>query len=410
MKSKNLFMFGLVLILWFSLMLVGCNSWKWSDSLLGKLTKLNESLPDNEVVSVMKDFLRDTNADAEIKEDVFNWLNYAEYDYNTYDGWYYDITWYTLSLTWIKDFPNVNKIFDGWYVHYVWDEIWGSAIDYSKDNMLCSYFLSLEQEIPYELLNREWDYDDEEQQAEYNQKWSDFYEMATYSVELSCGFVPEWAIQFKDFNYYAEWMEPFWNAYFVWDYINIFTPDGLEEHYIDVLKSDWNNYNFKWYDFDWKLEKSDCIDWGKWDTHEYKISFDINKFSYWDDGVKHEDWTVHYEWCADKYNPEFLPWEEWTLKTFIKKSWYQYDRSYDQDKVSYAVSNMIGKYMLVNFYYVDDEDYENYQSIMEDSGDEFKVLYEWGGYDDISDEECEALNQYDNNLMDMFFLKSCPRW
>jgi hypothetical protein len=37
---------------------------------------------------------------------------------------------------------------------------------------------------------------------------------------------------------------------------------------------------------------------------------------------------------------------------------------------------MIGKYMLVNFYYVDDEDYENYQSIMEDSGDEFKVLYE----------------------------------
>jgi hypothetical protein len=54
--------------------------------LLGKFTKLNENLSDNEVVSVMKDFLRDTNADAEIKEDVFNWLNYAEYDYNTYDG------------------------------------------------------------------------------------------------------------------------------------------------------------------------------------------------------------------------------------------------------------------------------------------------------------------------------------
>jgi hypothetical protein len=37
---------------------------------------------------------------------------------------------------------------------------------------------------------------------------------------------------------------------------------------------------------------------------------------------------------------------------------------------------MIGKYMLVNFYYVDGEDYESYQSIIEDSGDEFKVLYE----------------------------------
>ena len=55
MKTKNLFVFGLTLILWFSLMLVGCNSWNWNDSLLGKLTKLNESLPDNEVVSVMKD-------------------------------------------------------------------------------------------------------------------------------------------------------------------------------------------------------------------------------------------------------------------------------------------------------------------------------------------------------------------
>ena len=408
MKRKILFVFGLTLILWFSLMLVGCDSWNWNNSLLGNFTKLNENLPNNEVISVMKDFLKDVGKDVEIKEDTFNWLNYAEYDYNSYEWWYYDVTWYTLSLTGVKDLPNVSKIFDGWYVHYVWDEIWGSAIDYSKDNILCSYFLSLEQEIPYELLNREWDYDDE-QQAEYNQKWSDFYDIATYSVELSCGFVPEWSIQFKDFNYYAEWMEPFWNAYFVWDYVNIFTLDGLEEHYIDVLKSDWNGYVFKWYDFDWKLEKSDCMDWWKWDIHEYKISFDVNKFSYWDDGVRHDEWTIHYEWCADKENPEFLPWEEWTLENFIKKSWYQYDRNYNQDKVSYAVTNMLGKYMLVNFYYVDGEDYDSYQSIIENLEDWFKVLYEWGGYDDISDEKCEELNQYDNNLMDMFFLKSCPR-
>jgi hypothetical protein len=47
---------------------------------------------------------------------------------------------------------------------------------------------------------------------------------------------------------------------------------------------------------------------------------------------------------------------------------------------------------------------------MENSDDGFKVLYEWGWYDDITDEKCEELNQYDNNLMDMFFLKSCPRW
>lgn len=404
MKSKKIWLLSMLSVL-LSFVLVGCEPWIFSPS-------DDSNLPDNEVISVLKSFDDDLGVDySNIKEDVFNWLNYAEYDYNNYDdGWYYDITWYTLSSTGVKVFPDVNKVFDGWYVHYVWDEIWGSAIDYSKDNILCSYFLSLEQEIPYELLNREWDYDDEEQQAEYNQKWSDFYDIASYSVELSCGFVPEWAIQFKDFNYYAEWMEPFWNAYFVWDYVNIFTPDGLEEHYIDVLKSDWDNYNFKWYDFEWKLEKSECVDWGKWDIHEYTISFDVNKFSYWDDGVRHEDGTAHYEWCADKENPKFLPWEEWTLRNFINKSWYKYSRDYDQNKVSYAISNMIGKYMLVNFYYVDDEDYDSYQSIMENSDDGFKVLYEWGWYDDITDEKCEELNQYDNNLMDMFFLKSCPRW
>jgi hypothetical protein len=53
---------------------------------LGNFTKLNEKLPDNEVVSVMKDFLKDVNKDAEIKEDTFEWLNYAEYDYNSNEG------------------------------------------------------------------------------------------------------------------------------------------------------------------------------------------------------------------------------------------------------------------------------------------------------------------------------------
>lgn len=406
MKNKKLLSFSL--ILWFSLILTGCDLWNWDISNPWNSTNLNSNTSNNEVTSVMKNFLKDVNKEAEIREDTFQRLNYAEYDYNTYDGWYYDITWYTLSLTGVKVLPNVNKIFDGWYVHYVWDEIWGSAIDYSKDNIICSYFLSLEQEIPYELMNREWDYENEEEREAYNKARANFYDIASYSVEVSCGYIPEWTIQFKDFNFYGEWMEPFRNAYFAWDYINIFTPNGMEEHYIDVLKSNWDNFTFKWYNFNWELEKSDCIDWWKWDTHEYKISFDITKSSYWDDWVIYDEWTTHYEWCADRESPKFIPWEEWTLKTFIKKSWYQYDKDYDQDKVSYAVGNIIWKYMLVNFYFVDGEDYESYQNIIEDSENEFKVLYEWEWYN-ISAEECERLNQYDNNLMDMFFLKSCPR-
>ena len=403
MKSNSLYVFIMTFVLWISLLLVECD--------LGNGDNYNQSgvdLPNNEVVLVMKDFLKDVGIDANIKEDTFQWLNYAEYDYNNYTGWYYDITWYSLSITGVKDFPNVNKIFDGWYVHYVWDEIWGSAIDYSKDNILCSYFLSLEQEIPYELMSREWDYDNSEEKKAYDEAWSDFYDIATYSVDLSCGYIPEWVIQFKDFNYYAEWMEPFWNAYIIWDYVTIFTPNGLEEKYIETIKSEWDNFSFKWYDIDWKLEKTECIDGWKWDTHEYKISFDVTKSSYWDDGKQQIEWTSHHEWCADKENIKFTPWEEWTLKSFIKKSWYQYTKDYDQDKVSYAIGNMVGKYMVVNFYYVDGDIYESYQNVMENTGKGFKVIYEWEWYN-VSDEECERLNQYDNNLMDMFFFKSCPR-
>ena len=403
MKSNILYVFIMTFVLWISLLLVGCD--------LGNGDNYNQSgvdLPNNEVVLVMKDFLKDVGIDANIKEDTFQWLNYAEYDYNNYTGWYYDITWYSLSITGVKDFPNVNKIFDGWYVYYVWDEIWGSAIDYSKDNILCSYFLSLEQEIPYELMSREWDYDNSEEKKAYDEAWSDFYDIATYSVDLSCGYIPEWVIQFKDFNYYAEWMEPFWNAYIIWDYVTIFTPNGLEEKYIETIKSEWDNFSFKWYDIDWKLEKTECIDGWKWDTHEYKISFDVTKSSYWDDGKQQIEWTSHYEWCAGKENIKFTPWEEWTLKSFIKKSWYLYTKDYDQDKVSYAIGNMVGKYMVVNFYYVDGDIYESYQNVMENTGKGFKVIYEWEWYN-VSDEECERLNQYDNNLMDMFFFKSCPR-
>ena len=86
----------------------------------------------------------------------------------------------------------------------------------------------------------------------------------------------------------------------------------------------------------------------------------------------------------------------------------EYTKDYDQDKVSYAVWNVIGKYVVVNFYYVDGYDYDSYQSILEKTDNGWTVLYEWEWYD-ISDEECERLNQHDNNLMDMFFLKTCPR-
>lgn len=408
MNIKNLFMWGMVFILWFFLFLAGCNSEIWENPEVENVNRLNSNLPNNEVVSVMKDFLKDVGKDAEIKEDTFSWLNYAEYDYNNYEGWYYDITWYSLSITGVKDFPNVNKVFDGWYVHYVWDEIWGSAIDYSKDNILCSYFLSLEQEIPYELMNREWDYEDEEERAAYDKAWSDFYDIASYSVELSCGYLPEWIIQYKDFNYYAEWMEPFWYASFRWEVVNIFTPDGVEDVYVDKISLEWDDISFEWYSIEWKLEKAECIDGWEWDTHEYKISFDTTRSLYWDDGMEYDKQINHYEWCADRIDAEFVAGEEWTLDFLIKKTGYEYQRDFAHEDVSYAVWNIAWKYMLLNIYEVKGEEYDSYQVIMEKTDDGWKVLYEWD-WNYAGDEKCEELNQYDNNLMDLFFLKSCPR-
>jgi hypothetical protein len=45
---------------------------------------------------------------------------------------------------------------------------------------------------------------------------------------------------------------------------------------------------------------------------------------------------------------------------------------------------------------------------MEKTDNGRKVLYEWDY--DIDFDTCEELNQYNSFLMDMFFLRNCPRW
>lgn len=129
MKSSKFLLFGL--IFWISFLLTGCDT----------ETNLDSDLPDNEVVSVMKSFLKEINSeDTIIKKEDFDWLNTAEFNYlSNSDDWYYNISWYSLRVNGVKKLPNVNKVFDWWVVRYVWDEIWWSAIDFSKDNMVCSY-------------------------------------------------------------------------------------------------------------------------------------------------------------------------------------------------------------------------------------------------------------------------------
>ena len=394
MKSSKFLLFGL--IFWISFLLTGCDT----------ETNLDSDLPDNEVVSVMKSFLKEINSeDTIIKKEDFDWLNTAEFNYlSNSDDWYYNISWYSLRVNGVKKLPNVNKVFDWWVVRYVWDEIWWSAIDFSKDNMVCSYYLNLEQEIPSELMTYEWDYEDEDYEA-YNKAWEDFYDIASYALELYCWYLPDWVVDYKDFNFYWEWMEPFWYASFRWESVYLFTPDWVEDHYIQSIKHQWDNYTISWYSINWKIEKTDCLDWWKWDIHDYTISFDITNESNSVDG----DDITHYEWCADKIDPLFAIWEEGTLDTFIKKTNYKYSGNYSNENVFYSITDIASKYMYVNFYQYNWNDYDNYQLLMEETDDWWDVLYEWNWYG-ISPEKCEELNQYDNNLMDLFFLIVCPRW
>ena len=189
----------------------------------------------------------------------------------------------------------------------------------------------------------------------------------------------------------------------------MFTPSWMDEEYISTLKMDWDDIILKWYNVNWKLEKTECVDGWKWDTHEYKISFDIIKSIYWEDGAIADDKEItKFEWCADKFNSEFLKWEEWTMKNFIDKAHYNYSRNFDLDDVYYTIWDIAGRYINVFVYETDWDSYDSYQIILENVDGRYNVLYEWDWYE-ISEEECEELNQYDNNLMDMFFLRSCPR-
>ena len=70
---------------------------------------------------------------------------------------------------------------------------------------------------------------------------------------------------------------------------------------------------------------------------------------------------------------------------------------------------MANKFLYVSLYEStnNDEDYTPTQIIMENTDNGWKVLYEWDY--DIDFDTCEELNQYNSFLMDMFFLRNCPR-
>ena len=382
--TKNLKIFSLIALLSWLLFLNGCEFW-WE-------TPTNSNLPENEVTSIMKSYAKRLKLkESDIKEENFYWYNYTDIDDTDNE-----ILWYNIKKSGIKpeDLPSTTEFFDGWQVNYIWDEIWGSVIDYQKDNIICSQWLFYDQEIPYELMVWEWE-DEEYDEEKYNNARDEFSKTITYSVDLSCGFKPEWSYSTYDFYFDAEGMEPFWSLSIRWSKLTRFDPEKIKDYYVSTLKKDGENIHFSGYNIEWDLTKEACIDGGKWDTHEYKIQIVM-------------EWDMVYEWCADQYDTDFVIWEEWTLWNFVKKTNYQYKWNYKRENVSYDVFEMINNYVQVGLYEVDWENYNSTQLIMEKTDNWRKVLYEWDGYE-VDYDKCEELLQYDNNLMEMFFLVNCPR-
>ncbi len=346
-------------------------------------------LPDNQVVSLMKDFANKLNLKEQaIQPEVFQWHNFADLE-NT--GYY--ISWYSIQKSGLKSeaIPNSTKFFDGRHVNHIWDGIGWSLIEYSNNDIICYQSLFYDQEIPYELLEWEWDYAD----GEFDKARDKFLEKVTYNTELTCWFMPEGAPTFSDLYFDAAWQEPFRNLSIRWQNLTRFDPENIEHYYTYSLTKNGDKFIFDWYNIHWYITKQDCIDSGKWDTHEYSIQV-----------VR--EWDIAYIWCADKYDTDFIVWEEWTLQNFVKKTNYQYKWNSKRENISYVVFEMINNYMHVSLYEIEWNNYEPTQLIMEKTDNWRKVLYEWDGYD-VDDDTCEDLLQYDNNLMEMFFLVYCPR-
>lgn len=349
----------------------------------------SSSLPDNKITSIVKDFAKKIWANySDIKEEEFEWYNYAQENNNDYT-----INWYSVEKSGVlpKDSPSTVEFFDWWHVEYIWDEIWWSLIEFKKDDIICYYNLFYDQQVPYELMAWEWDYDSDE----YNKARDEFSENLTYTLWLSCWLLPKSAPQFENLYFNADGQEPFWSASIRWNTIIRFDPEKTEYYYLSSIKQDGDNIHLSWYNIEWDIKKEDCIDDGKWDTHDYKITIS-------------REWDMMYMWCADKIDPDFLIWEEWTLWNFIKKTNYQYKWKQKRSNVSYSIIDMVNKYMQVSLYEINEDVYESYQLIMEKTENGWKVLYEWDY--DVDDDKCEELNQYDNNLMEIFFLRDCPRW
>ena len=103
----------------------------------------------------------------------------------------------------------------------------------------------------------------------------------------------------------AFWTEPFRDIEISWWIAKLSSP--MYDTNIEVLVNiwqEWENYYFSWEELEGEFIKKDCIDWWKWDLHNYTVW--VAKFR-----------EYYYEWCWDD--------EEWIKMSDedVPEDWYQ---------------------------------------------------------------------------------------
>lgn len=136
----------------------------------------------------------------------------------------------------------------------------------------------------------------------------------------------------------AFWTEPFWNIEISGNVAKFFEMNMLDyENRIQIPVSivlKWENYEFSWEKIYWIFEKKDCIDWWKWDTHDYTVSityeWNMLLFWCWDDYQRNLEDSDLQEWNID------ITWIEWWIEDCESTSPYRLENPEGITNISYS--------------------------------------------------------------------------
>ena len=124
----------------------------------------------------------------------------------------------------------------------------------------------------------------------------------------------------------AFWTEPFRDIEISWWIAKLSSPmyDTNVEVPVNIWQ-EWENYYFSWEELEGEFIKKDCLDWWKWDLHNYTVW--VAKFR-----------EYYYEWCWDD--------EEWIKMSDedVPEDWYQSQQYNENQEIDNLIQEKIANW------------------------------------------------------------------